>query len=150
MLGAHQGIGPAALQQPRLLGRTEEVGHRDDHDAGPGAGQIDQRPGQAVVELQGQAANAGLLQAVGQVLDLLPQGLVIQLALAALQRRLSRRQAGVAGDGVEQAHWAHLLSWPAWLKSMGMGPSRLSSRLLWASTSRPWLMSPAITLGWQR
>ncbi len=80
------------------------MGHRDDDDARPGAGQIEQRPGQAVVELQGQALDAGLLQAVGQLLDLLPQGLVVQRPLAALQRRLVRRQAGVAGDGVEQAH----------------------------------------------
>ncbi|MNP47339.1 hypothetical protein D3C76_1413890 [compost metagenome] len=104
MFGPHQGVGPAALQQPGLLRRAEKVGNRNEHDPGPGAGQIEQRPGQTVVELQGQAANAGLLQAVGQVLDLLPQGLVIQRALTALQCRLSRRQAGVAGDGIKQAH----------------------------------------------
>ena len=79
-----------------------------------------------------------MLQAVGQALDLLPQGPVIQLSLAALQCGLSRRQAGVAGDGVEQAHWLSApLVMAGLVKSMGMGPSRLSSRLLWASTSRP-------------
>ena len=83
MLRADQGVCSAAFKQPRLLRRTEEVGNRDDHDAGPGAGEIDQCPGQAVVELQGQAADAGPLQHACQLLDLLPQALVIQLTLAA-------------------------------------------------------------------
>ena len=45
VLGPHQGIGPAAFQQPGLLRRAEEVRHGDDHDPGPGAGQIDQAQG---------------------------------------------------------------------------------------------------------
>ena len=136
---ANQRIGTAALQQPLLLLKAEEVGHRYDHDPGFGAGQIHQRPWQAVVELQGKALDASLLQLASQMLDLLPEAVVVEPLLAAQQRRRLRILAGMFGDGVEQAHWAHLFSLVrvASVKSTGMGASRLSSRLLWASTARP-------------
>ena len=108
MIWPHQRIGTAALQQPGLLGLTEEVGHRDHHDTGSGTGEIQQRPGQAVVQLQRQTADVELLQLAGQTLDLLPQGLVIETLLAAQQRWGLRILVGMFGDGVEQAHWAHL------------------------------------------
>ncbi len=83
MIWAHQRIGAAALQKPILLLKAEEVGHRDDNDTGAGAGEIQQRPGQAVVQLQRQTIDVEQLQLAGQTLDLLPQGLVIETLLAA-------------------------------------------------------------------
>lgn len=134
VMRADQGICAAALEQPLLLLWAEKVRHRNDHYACLCAGEIDQRPGQAVIQLQCQPGNACLLQALGQGGDLQPQLFVADPMIAAAQRRAVRITVGEVGYPVEQHHKALRCGQ---LNRDGMGASKESSKLPWARACRP-------------